>query len=147
MWQRFSIEGRTIVFHAQRIAEELGDGNVSNVHMLIALCWEPGTAAGAVLRSLGTSQQAVQTASEFALPPQPQKSSGPMTLSPDAKEMVKRAYDEARKLKSRYVGTEHLLLGCLSVIQDSAPDFLTNLGFSLNQARVAVADLAAAEQR
>ena len=40
-------------------------------------------------------------------------------LDPDARALVLRAQEEARELGHEYVGTEHLLLACLS---DAAPD-------------------------
>ena len=53
----------------------------------------------------------------------------------EARQVVVRAQDEARRLKHNYVGTEHLLLGLLRERQGVAADALRPLGISLPAAR------------
>ena len=83
------------------------------------------------------------------VPPTPQ---GPftrasrMTLTREAKQTLAFALKEARGLHHSYIGTEHLLLGLLSVAEcnprgDFTPDILSDLGIDPAQVRQRVLDV------
>ena len=68
-----------------------------------------------------------------------------MTLTRESKQSLAFALKEARALHHNYIGTEHLLLGLLSVAErnprgDFTPDTLRDLGIDPAQARQRVLD-------
>ena len=70
---------------------------------------------------------------------------GRMTMTREAKQSLALALQEARALHHSYIGTEHLLLGLLSVAErnprgDFTPDTLRDLGIDPVQARQRVLD-------
>ena len=70
---------------------------------------------------------------------------GRMTMTREAKQSLALALQEARALHHSYIGTEHLLLGLLSMAErnprgDFTPDTLRDLGIDPVQARQRVLD-------
>ena len=65
----------------------------------------------------------------------------PMELSRQAKRAINLAYDEARLLGSRYIGTEHLLLGLIREEDGLAGRVLAQLGVELDTIRAGVRQL------
>ena len=55
-----------------------------------------------------------------------------------ARQVVRQAQDEARALKHRYIGTEHLLLGLLGPDSGLAYTVLTGAGVTREQVRAAI---------
>lgn len=138
MWQRFSANAKRVVYHAQEIAKSLEDGQVSSAHLLIALCWEAGTTAAGILAHFKLSQGQVQIATEEALPPERIAGGRGINLTRDAKRVVELAYDEARLLGDRNIGTEHLLLACVRCESGIAPKVLAATGVTIDAAREAL---------
>ncbi len=64
-----------------------------------------------------------------------------MTLTPRAKRVIDLAYDEARDLNNRFIGTEHLLLGLAREADGLAGKVLQKVGAGLEPLRRAVRDL------
>lgn len=56
----------------------------------------------------------------------------------EAKRVLQLAEDEARRLNHNYIGTEHLLLGLISLSEGVSGLVLANLGLELNRVRPAV---------
>jgi ATP-dependent Clp protease ATP-binding subunit ClpC len=59
-------------------------------------------------------------------------------LTPRAKKVIELSVDEARRLQHQYVGTEHLLLGVLSVPDSHAAGLLERVGVSVGAVRAAL---------
>jgi ATP-dependent Clp protease ATP-binding subunit ClpA len=59
-------------------------------------------------------------------------------FTPDARQVVVRAQQEARAFAHPWIGTEHLLLGVLATTDSPATAVLAELGISLNTARAAL---------
>jgi hypothetical protein len=80
---------------------------------------------------LGVSKQAAQ---KRFVPERADEPEGPAGLEPQARQVVRRAEEEARAVGHRYIGTEHLLLGLLSVPGRTAA-LLAEAGVTLEGAR------------
>ena len=58
-----------------------------------------------------------------------------MELTRGSKQVVDLAFDEARKLSNKYMGTEHLLLGLIHDGKGLAGQLLAEQGVTLERAR------------
>lgn len=66
---------------------------------------------------------------------------GHIPFSADAKKVLELSLREAKLLRHRTIGTEHVLLGMLHTQTGRARPILTEYGFALEQTRFAVVDL------
>ncbi len=66
-----------------------------------------------------------------------------MQLTPTAKKVIDFAYDEAKRLKHSYIGTEHLLVGMLRENNSIAYGMLTKFGVTLDAVRLKLPELLA----
>ena len=100
---------------AQEESRNLGHGYVGTEHLVLALVREWGGEAGDALEQLGIRPEALRQGVFDVLvgePPSHDVRSEPLDwFSDDAREVLRRAAAEARKLNNDYIGTEHLLLG------------------------------------
>ncbi|MCH7904044.1 MAG: hypothetical protein IH944_05685 [Armatimonadetes bacterium] len=141
MWQRFTERARKVVFFAQEEAQKFGEGYVSTEHILLGLVTEDDSTAARVLERLGVKRGRIRTEIEKQLPDGDSILPQDMSLTPRAKRVIDLAYDEARKLKNNYIGTEHLLLGLIREGDGLASLVLNKLGVELERARDAVREL------
>lgn len=86
---------------------------MSTEHLLLGLLHEPDSTACKVLNLLGAGLDQVREQVEKQLPRGDARKVNDMTLTPRAKRVIDCAYDEARNLDDKYIGTEHLLLGLI----------------------------------
>lgn len=141
MWQRFTERARKVVFFAQEEAQKFGEGYVSTEHILLGLVRDDDSTAARVLERLGVKHGRIRTEIEKQLPSGDEILPQDMSLTPRAKRVIDLAYDEARKLKNNYIGTEHLLLGLIRERDGLAGSVLKKLGVELERARQAVREV------
>jgi ATP-dependent Clp protease ATP-binding subunit ClpC len=148
MFELFTDRARRAVVRAQEEARTLDHDYVGPEHLLLGLTHEGvGGTAARVLESLGLAQEAVrQRAAEVAGRGE-QAPSGHLPFTPQAKEVLRLALDEAVRLDHRYVGTEHILLGLFRAGDSAAGRVLTGLGADLDGARAQVIQVLAQHQR
>jgi Clp amino terminal domain, pathogenicity island component len=127
-FSRFTIRAANVLAAAGRLA---APGPVDGAHLAAALLTEPdGLAAKAVTAAGVTPEQFY--AAVGAGPAAPVESAGTaelldVTLDEDAKEALKAGLKSALRLGHNYIGTEHLLLGLLS-LGGPVTDAITGLG-------------------
>ena len=111
-FERFSEGARRVLTRAQGEAQRLGHSYINTEHILLGLVAEESGIAAKILSNLEISPSKVQAAIEFiAGKGEKHGTSGEVDLSPGAKRVIELAVDEARRLNSSYIGSEHLLLG------------------------------------
>jgi ATP-dependent Clp protease ATP-binding subunit ClpA len=66
-----------------------------------------------------------------------------LPFSPSAKAVLEHALRESLRMGHDYIGTGHLVLGCVTVRDGRASETLRNLGVSYDGLREAVAELSA----
>lgn len=71
-------------------------------------------------------------------PPGPALIAGEPALTPRARRVLALAVDEARRLKHKQIGTEHLLVGLLAAGDGMAYATLTDACVTLDAARAAI---------
>ena len=66
---------------------------------------------------------------------------GKLPQTPGAKKVIEHAIEECHSLKQSNMGTEHILLGLLSVTEGVAAQVLQDLGLKIDDVRQKVQDL------
>ncbi|MBV8083962.1 MAG: hypothetical protein JO247_04015, partial [Chloroflexi bacterium] len=135
-------------FHlAVQAAHEHGQDFVGTAHLLWGLLHEPSGFAAMALSRVVTDLPSLLTAVEASLAIGDNAESIPVEASyrelatrftPDARQALMYATEEAIGLRHNYVGTEHQLLGLIRVPLSSAGLALTQLGVDLPRVRRAV---------
>ncbi len=136
MWQRFTERARRVVYYAQEAAGQVGTGDVGTEHLLLGLVREADTVAAKVLATFGVSIGQVRHVVETHLVRGTGKLGQDMQLTPQGKQSIDHAAEEAAALGCTFIGTEHLLLGLLHT--GVASLVLVRLGVELDRAREAV---------
>jgi ATP-dependent Clp protease ATP-binding subunit ClpC len=136
MFERFTDRARRVVVQAQEEARTLDHNYVGPEHLLLGLTHEGiGGVGPKALESLGISLEAVRQRVEEVTGRGEQAPSGHIPFTPQAKEVLRLALDEAVQLAHSYVGTEHVLLGLIREGDSVAAQALIGLGADLNGAR------------
>jgi len=134
-FDRFTKRARRVLHLAQEEAERLNSRVIGTEHLLIALLREDSGVAARILKELGITLPKVRAAVERRAG----KASFPLDrrleLADRTKRVVELAVNEARELKSRYIGTEHLLLGIVKEGHGIAAGILKGMGASERSVR------------
>ncbi len=133
--ERLTQRARRVLSLAHQEAERLRHNYIGTEHLLLGLIREEGGVAARVLRELGLEAQRVEQFVERLAPPGKSSSSKKIDLSPGTQQVLQYAFDEAKKLGSSYVSTEHLLLGLLRYGEGIALNVLRKLGVTPEQIR------------
>ena len=141
MWQRFTERARRVIFFAQEEAGRLGENYVTTEHLLLGLVRENDSVAARILEQMGVSLNRIRQEVERQVTRGDGRLGQDMQLTPRAKRVIDLAYDEARQLNSKHIGTEHLLLGLLHEGQGMAAQVLNDLGVDLERTRQVVSEL------
>jgi len=140
-FERFSEGARKVLARAQEEAKRLGHSYIDTEHVLLGLVADESGGAAKVLIKLGVPLNKVQAAVEFVVGKGEKETSGAISLAPRAKRVIELAVDEARRLNSNYIGTEHLLLGLLHGGEGVAGNVLESFGITLEMAREEVSKI------
>ncbi len=134
-FERFSEGARKVLTKAQEEAKRLGHGYIDTEHILLGIVDDESGMAAKVLANLGVPLAKVRAAVEFVVGKGERRATGEISLAPRAKRAIEIAVDEARRLNSSYIGSEHLLLGLLGGKEGVACNVLENFGITLDRAR------------
>ena len=134
MFERYTEKARRVIFFARYEASEFGAPVIDTDHLLLGLVreeklvcfrWIPRAQPDAILRAVESwTQRQPKIAPNIDLP-----------LSPAGKSVLHHAQEEADKLNSEHIGTEHLLLGLLQE-ECKASNFLRELGADVGKLRL-----------
>ncbi|GAA5007400.1 Clp protease N-terminal domain-containing protein [Actinopolymorpha pittospori] len=139
LFERFTDGARRVVVLAQEEARQLGHNYIGTEHLLLGLMHEGSGEAARALAGAGLTLDGVRE-QVLALAPVPErpKPSGHIPFTPPAKTVMELALREALRLRHRYLGTEHLLLGLLQEGDGVAVVALRELGVDPVELRRAV---------
>lgn len=132
--ERMTDRSRAVLSIADREARKRAAIEIAPAHLLLALAVEGHGVAAYVLRILGVTPERVAT----KLPPIPQSAIGSvdsLPLAPSSRKVIRIAWDRASELHHQYIGTEHLVLGAASVIEQESPRWLGELGLTADDVR------------
>ncbi|MET9339715.1 Clp protease N-terminal domain-containing protein [Nonomuraea sp. NPDC003804] len=124
-YARFTERARHVVVQAQAEARDGGHDQIEVGHLVLGLLHEPEGIAAKIMVTLGASPTAVR---EAVTPPAGSGAPDMVAFSAQATKALELTLREALRLGHNYVGTEHILLGVLSLEEGPATAALTGLG-------------------
>lgn len=137
MYERFTDRARKVMRLAHQEAIRRNLPYLGTEHILLGLVKEGMGIAANVLKNLGVELRTIRTVlDDLAMTaPETKAAEGNVPMTPCARQSIDAAMEEAAKLRHRYVGTEHLLLGLLAAKESTAGAVLTSLDVGLDEAR------------
>jgi ATP-dependent Clp protease ATP-binding subunit ClpA len=137
MWQRFSERSRKVVFYAQEEAQKVGAAFVGTEAMALGMMRDHDSTSYRAIKALEVDMEELAEGLQGLMGSGAPKPDAEMTLTPAAKRLIDFAYDSARALDHNYIGTEHLLLGCVRT-NDETTKLFANFGITHERALAAV---------
>jgi ATP-dependent Clp protease ATP-binding subunit ClpC len=134
MFERYTERARRVIFFSRYEASQFGSSAIGAEHLLLGLLTEDGDLVRRFLS--GSSVEAIdqditnrmgarqKTSTSFGVP-----------LTPQCKQILTSAAEEAEMLRHRWIGTEHLLLGMLRETGSVVQSVLQAHGFELERVR------------
>jgi len=132
--ERLTQRAKRVLSLAHQEAERMRHSYIGTEHLLLGLILEDGGVASRVLRELGLEPQRIAEHVERLTEPGTY-SGTKIDLSPGTQEVLKFAFEEAKKLGKSYVSTEHLLLGLIRLNDSIAMEVLRKSGVNSEQIR------------
>ncbi len=136
MDELFTQRAKEVLQIAQEEAKRFKHQTVGSEHVLLALLMEPNGIAGKTLREMNVNENDIREEIEHLTGYGTMTSypvSGYLPYSPRARQIFAYAGDEAKRLGSSQVGTEHLLLGLLRDEEILASRIMLNLYFKFSE--------------
>lgn len=138
MNELFTEKAKKALLIAQEEAKSFRHRTVGTEHLLLGLIVEEDGIAGKTLRELNITEEDIKEEIEHLSSPGTEEAAvknSVLPYSPRARQIIKYATDEARRMKRPLVGTEHLLLGLLRDEEILSAKILNNLDVNLAKAR------------
>jgi ATP-dependent Clp protease ATP-binding subunit ClpA len=122
---------------ALRLAERLGHGDVTDVHIALGLLQEGRGIAVAILHSRGVPLDALARELEAELPPAgaPRPPAAELSWTPGVEQVLVGAVAESREFGVEYHGCEHVLLALLRDPASAPARVLAGHGLVYDEAR------------
>lgn len=114
MSEPFREPARRTMVVAQELVKRLGVKELDAEHIVAATVETGDNLAADAFASFGVSAERMNEAAARTLPHGAQSGGEEILFTARAKQVIKRAFEEARNLGRSYVGTEHLLLAYLT---------------------------------
>jgi ATP-dependent Clp protease ATP-binding subunit ClpA len=120
VFERFTERARQVVVLAQDEARSLKHNYIGTEHILLGLLREEKGVGARVLASLGITLEEVRAQVVRIVGEGSEDAPGALPFTPRAKKTLELALREALSLGHRFIGTERILLGLVSVEQGVA---------------------------
>jgi ATP-dependent Clp protease ATP-binding subunit ClpC len=136
MFERYTEQARRLVFFARYEAAQLGSPAIDTEHLLLGSLREGGGVLAAILQRSGVRLVAIRKEIEARVAPgQAGATSVDVPLTEHAKKALHYASEEADRLRSEFIGAEHILLGLLAQPETTAGAILRSHGLRLDEVR------------
>ncbi len=126
---------------SQECAVNLGHNYVGTEHILYGLVKEGSGIAAKVLNSLGVTEENVLKYIEEMIPKGKDSDQGAKGYTPRAKNIFQISASEAAAMGSKFISTEHLLLGIIKEGDSFAVAILKNLGADIQKIAGGIASM------
>ena len=114
MLYKFTKSGEKVLNIANEFASELGHNYIGTEHILYGLLYEGNGVASKVLENQKITCDDILEKIEELVGTNSKANISVLGFTPRTKKILEKAYLEAKKLGSDYIGTEHILVGILS---------------------------------
>ena len=144
MFERFTDRARKVMAIANQEVQRFNHEFIGTEHVLLGLIKEGSGTGATVLKNLGVDIEKMLLEMEQLLKLKGRPETVTMDKLPPiplAKKVIEYAIEEARSLKHKYIGTEHILLGLLRESEGIAPQVLLNLGLNIERVRMEILKL------
>ena len=132
MLYKYTKSGEKVLNIASEIANELGHSYIGTEHILYGLSVEEDGVSSKVLENKNIISSVILEKIEELIGIEKKENNTVLGFTPRAKRIIEKAYMEAKKLDSNYIGTEHLLLGILKENDSIAIRILMDLGINID---------------
>jgi len=133
MFERYRQDARRAIFFSRWEAQQSGSAYIEPEHLLLSLTRDADSKANQLFAlSSHTDNFRSQLKSH---PPAKTSKAVDLPLSNASKRILAYAAEEAERLASKPIGTEHLLLGLLREKSSEVPAALATVGIDLHSAR------------
>ncbi|MBQ8300430.1 MAG: ATP-dependent Clp protease ATP-binding subunit [Clostridia bacterium] len=132
LFSNFTEKARISLSEAHKSAVEMGHNYIGSEHILLGLIREGSGVAAKMLEKYNiTDDKIVEKIREYIGINEPLPTAGDLILTPRSKRILETSAMEARRLKHKYIGTEHLLMGIIRDGDGVAAKSLVALGVNL----------------
>jgi hypothetical protein len=139
MFERYTEKARRVIFFARYEASHLGSPYIESEHMLLGLLREDKVLNQRLNLSQANVESIRRQVEEHIVVREKIATSVDLPLSPECKRILAYAVEEAERLASHNIGTEHLLLGILREEESFAAELLDECGVRIDAVRATVA--------
>jgi len=143
---RFTERTCQVLEEARLAAHRLRHDKLGEVHLLLGFAAVPDCLAMRALEAGGIGADALRAAAESKGPAGVSRPGAALGVTPRLRQAIGRGFDEARRARHGYVGTEHLLLGMLALEEGLGYDVLRSLGAGRDAMQAQVAKLLSAPE-
>src|SRR3972149_6160383 len=141
MYETLSPRVHNVIKLANAIAREYEQEYVGTEHVLLAIAREGTGLGGQILESAGATESRIRSEVDKLIKASLEDTwvFGRLPGSPHFRNVMAKAIEEARKLKSAEVCSEHLLLGLLTETGSVGQSALKSLGLTTKSVRESLA--------
>ncbi len=137
-FERFTERAKRVLTLAQEEAERAHHSYIGTEHLLLGLLRERDGLAAIVLANLGIEIGQVRSTIESVLGRNERTFIQRIIPTSRVKKVIELSFEESRRMRNNFVGTEHMLLGLLMEGEGIAAHVLEDLGATLEQVRAEI---------
>ncbi len=134
MMNRFTKKAQYALSLAEEAAKELGHSYIGTEHILIGLIREKTGVAARLLENYQvTEEKVIKLVEQLINPVQSVATEEIGGYSPTAAKALNNSYVEAKRFKSRLIGTEHILIAILKISECSATRLINTMNVNIRK--------------
>ncbi|MCL1883792.1 MAG: ATP-dependent Clp protease ATP-binding subunit [Defluviitaleaceae bacterium] len=132
----FTEKAKQAIQNAQDVAKEFGHAHVGTEHLLLGLARVADSVAAKALEMQGVTAEGIEKEVERAMGSGGTPTLGgnePTDFTPRTKRILEQSHQEALRMKTNYIGTEHLLIATLKETESIANTILSALNVNVQK--------------
>ena len=133
MTYKFTERAEKSISIANEIAIELGHSYIGTEHLLYGLLKEGKGIASKILENQNLKENIIREKIEELIGVEEKKEKKTVSFTPRTKRVIENAFKESKKVRSDYIGTEHLLIGIIRETDSIAIRILMDLDINLQK--------------
>ncbi|HEY2251567.1 MAG TPA: Clp protease N-terminal domain-containing protein, partial [Planctomycetaceae bacterium] len=132
-FDKLTVKAQEAVQRAQSLAQDLGNPQITPLHLLAALLKEEQGLVRPLIQKIGANLKQLESIVDGELQrlPKVRGAASEVSLQPAASKVLEASQDAAQKMKDQFVSTEHLLIA-LTQVGDQAKRLLEINGVEEN---------------